>query len=405
MISPLKILFLSTWFPHPPNNGSKTRVHHLLQALARRHEVTLLSFAFDTARPEEARALRDRCVRVETVPCNPLQRGPLARALRFLSPRPVVAAPIGDMARLVRRASAGARFDAAIASAPPMATYALQFSGAARVMEEHNSMTRWLGERYQAQRLPLQRLRCWASWQKNRAYEAWLYRRFDLCTVVCEQDRRACLDMLLGYRGPVEVVPNGVDCDHNRPGMAANQPGALVYNGALTYSANYDAMQHFLAEIYPRIRRQAPGVSLTITGSLDGVDLSGLALDPSVRLSGYVEDVRPLVAGAELCVVPLRQGGGTRLKILEAMALGTPVVATSKGAEGLKVVDGEHLALADDPALFAARTVALLRDRLARERLAAAARRRVEERYDWRSIGERFVDLVERAAERRREER
>jgi glycosyltransferase involved in cell wall biosynthesis len=208
------------------------------------------------------------------------------------------------------------------------------------------------------------------------------------------------MEMLPGYRGPVEVVPNGVDCGRNRPGAAPRRPGALVFNGALTYGANYDAMRWFLAQVYPRVREQVPHASLTITGSLQGVDLSGLALNPSVRFSGYVEDVRPLVAGAELCVVPIRQGGGTRLKILEAMALGTPVVATPKGAEGLEVADGEHLAVADDPAAFAARTVALLCDPALRERLATAARCRVEERYDWRPIGARFVELVERTVER-----
>jgi len=114
-----------------------------------------------------------------------------------------------------------------------------------------------------------------------------------------------------------------------------------------------------------------------------------------VEFTGYVQDIRPIVAGSAVCVVPLRQGGGTRLKILEAMALGTAVVSTSKGAEGLDVMDGVHLLIADDPAAFASATRSLLQDAGLRDRLVTNARRLVEERYDWREIGGRFVSLVE----------
>ena len=286
-----------------------------------------------------------------------------------------------------------------IASTEMMAAYALQGpSSAARILEEHNSLTRWMQERYNDQTSAAQRLRCWASWQKTRLYEARLFRQFDLVTMVSAQDQAVCRADLPGYRGRVEVVPNGVDCAHNRPGLAQARPATLVYNGSLTYSANYDAMRWFLAEVYPRIRAEVPDVSLTITGSTQGVDLAGLALDGTVRLPGFVEDVRIAVAEARVAVAPIRQGGGTRLKILEAMALGTPVAATSKGAEGLDVRDGEHLLLADDPERFAGQTIQLLGDADLRRRLAANARHLVETRYDWQQIGQKFVALVEETA-------
>ncbi len=206
----------------------------------------------------------------------------------------------------------------------------------------------------------------------------------------------------VGGGPPIAVVPNGVDCEHHRPGLALPRPGSLVYNGAMTYSANYDAMQFFLRDVYPLVRAQAPDVSLTITGSTSGVDLAGLALDDSVRLSGYVDDIRPVIAGSAACVVPLRQGGGTRLKILEAMALGVPVVSTRKGAEGLDVVDGEHLLLADGPRALAVATVRPLQDGALRARLATNACAPVEQRYDWRAIGAAFTDLVEDAVQSQR---
>jgi len=173
----------------------------------------------------------------------------------------------------------------------------------------------------------------------------------------------------------------------------------------MTYSANYDAMQFFLRDVYPQVRAAVPGASLTITGSTAGVDQAGLALDDTVHLTGYVDDIRPVIAGSAACVVPLRQGGGTRLKILEAMALGVPVVSTRKGAEGLDVVDGEHLLLADTPRDLAAATVRLLQDGALRACLASQARALVERRYDWRAIGAAFTALVEETVARRREAR
>ena len=394
----MRILFLSTWFPYPPDNGSKVRVYHLSRALAQRHEVTLLSFAFDTARPDEADKASTGWRQARVVPRDPFQRSRLARWLRFFSPGPIVAAPIKEMSQLVQQAMTETAFDVVIASTVTMATYALQVRETRKILEEHNSGSRMMWERYREQRSAGQRLRCWASWQKTRLYEARLFRRFDLCTMASEQDRQASLQMLPGYAGPVAVVANGVDCQHNRPGLAQPVPDALVFNGALTYGANYDAMRYFLAEVYPLIQKKAPGISLTITGSTSGVELSALRRDDSVHLSGYVRDIRPLVAGASVCVAPIRWGGGSRLKILEAMALGTPVVSTFKGAEGLDTVDGEHILLADDPMAFADCTLRLLHDAALRQRLSANARALVEQRYDWTQIGCRFVELVEDTA-------
>lgn len=306
-----------------------------------------------------------------------------------------------EMTRLVSETLKLTRPDVVIASTTGMAHYALMAGQGIRVMEEHNAWSRSAWERYRRERGLVGRLRHWASWQKRSRYEARLYRHFDLCTMVSDEDRAATLRLLPRYQGRVEVVPNGVDCQHNRPGLAAPRTHALVFNGALTYSANYDAVRYFLADIYPLIRQRAPDASLIITGSTAGVDLSGLALDGTVHLTGYVNDVRYPVAGASVCVVPIRQGGGTRLKILEAMALGTPVVATCKGAEGLAVTPGREILIADEPEEFATEVVRLLRDPALREHLAGNARQLVEEKYDWPAIGQRFTALVEALVQER----
>lgn len=392
----MRILFLSTWFPYPPDNGSKIRVYYLLRSLAEKYQVTLLSFAFDTAQPEKAEELKSWCHAIKVISINPYlvnQVGPLQT---FLSGKPVVTWPIPQMRQMTACLLQATQFEAVIASTEMMADYALQapaFTG--KVLEEHNSLTRWMHERYLTADRLAKRLRYWASWQKTRYYEAGLFRQFDKVIMVSEQDRQTSEQRLPGYRQPVAVIPNGVDCQHNQPGLFPSEANRLIFNGALTYQANYEAMAYFLNQIYPHIKAAVPDVTLAITGSTEGVNLDGLPLDESVRFTGWVEDIRQPVARAAVCVVPLLQGGGTRLKILEAMALGTPVVATSKGAEGLAVKDGQHLLLADTPEQFAAQVVGLLRQPERGQRLAQQARHLVETQYDWQQIGQQFVAIVE----------
>lgn len=314
----------------------------------------------------------------------------------FLSPSPVITRSVPAMRRLVSQILNEECFDVAIASTEVTAAYVLQApSSTVRVLEEHNSLTRWMYERYKNGANFRNKLRCWGSWQKARLYESRLFKRFDLITMVSELDQSVCQRELPWYKGRVEVVANGVDCEFNKPAMESRYSNVLVYNGALTYHANFEAIRWFLADVYPRIRLAIPQVRLIITGSTDGVNLNDLLIDASVSLPGFIDDVRKPVGEAAVCVAPIREGGGTRLKILEAMALGTPVVSTSKGAEGLNVKSGYHLLIANDPSAFAQDTITLLRDSHLRAYLAANARKLVEDQYDWCEIGTRFVKLVE----------
>jgi glycosyltransferase involved in cell wall biosynthesis len=161
-------------------------------------------------------------------------------------------------------------------------------------------------------------------------------------------------------------------------------------------------MRYFCGEILPRIRAVEPRVRLRITGQAPQVAQKELSADNAVLFTGYVDDVRPLVRASAVCVVPLRLGGGTRLKILEAMALGTAVVSTTKGAEGLNVTNERHLLLADTPREFAEATLRLLNDAELRARLSRAARDRVSREYDWHKIQVSFDETVERAVSRSR---
>jgi glycosyltransferase involved in cell wall biosynthesis len=396
----MRILFLSTWFPYPLSQGSKIRAYHLLRALAAQHEVTLLSFQDGPIQPAWREHIGQICHRVEVVPREPFAADRARERMGWLSLRPssVVARHSIEMAERVQQVAADWHPDRIVALTFVTAPYALKIANVIRVVDVDNLMAWMLREEYERERSFPGRARRWLAWWKFRRYERWLFGQFDVCLVVTEQDRRR-LAAMLGRTDGIGSVPNGVDTTHNRLHLAAPEPNTLVYNGALTFQANYDAMDHFLREVLPLVLAQAPNTRLTITGRTDHVPLDHLPLNGHVTLSGYLDDVRPTVARSWMCVVPLRTGGGTRLKILEAMALGTPVVSTAKGAEGLEVVNGEHALIADTPGDFAAQIVRLMKEPTLREKLACNARRLVEEKYDWAEIGQHWLDLVEGASQ------
>ncbi len=394
----MRILAVCTWCPYPPNNGSRIRTYHLLRALARQHEVDAVAFCPDddpSRWPTPIPGLER--VHLDPVADDPFRYVSAPSWVKFVSPVPLCFVPSRRFGRAARQ-RAHRPYDAVVAMNTPAAWPALRAAKAARVLDVDSALCFLMRDRH------LQgedgRLRTRISWWKAEQAEGWLMQRFDTCTFTTIREADFMRHVVRHSDCQVRVIPNGVDCDHYRPSNAPRVPAQLIYTGALTYSANYDAMRHFTDSIYPLIRDKEPEASLVITGSHKGVDLSRLSLDSSVRLTGYVDDVRPWVQASRVCVVPLRQGGGTRIKILEAMALGTPVVATSKGMEGLDVIAEEHLLVADEPADFARQTVRLLRDDALAQGLAERARQLVVERYEWRAIGHDFVDLVEEAVGR-----
>ncbi len=392
----MRILALSTWYPHPPDNGSKIRAHYLLKALHDRHDVTVVAFC-PSQDVDHARQIDDVAhLNIRPVYDDPFRHAAESQWAKFASPIPVIYRPSQAMQQAVIELTAGKSWDVIVVIQGPAAPYVLPLKSTPKVLDIDTALSFQMRERYSAHG----GLRTWLSWQKAQLYERRLFRQFQACTLVIDSEQ-PYLQALTGTASAVSVVPNGVDCGRNRPGLFAMRPNSLVYNGALTYSVNYDAAQYFLKDVYPLIRQQQPEVTFTVTGSTKGVDRSGLQLDASVTLSGYVDDIRSVVGSSAICVVPLRQGSGTRLKILEAMALGTPVVSTTKGAEGLGVRHGEHLLLADDAPTFAQHTLALLSDPALGQRLSAQARQLVEQHYDWSSIGQRFLRLVENVADRR----
>jgi glycosyltransferase involved in cell wall biosynthesis len=230
---------------------------------------------------------------------------------------------------------------------------------------------------------------------KMRSYVRNLLNSFVGCTVVSKQEADLIHQVAPGYDS-LEIVPNFVDLSEYGITNGSVKPGRMVFAGALTYFANHDGITWFLREVFPVVRRELSDAELIVTGRANG---NSIPTRPGVTLTGFVDDVRPIVSSACASVVPIRLGGGTRLKVLEAMALRTPVVATSKGVEGLDVVHGEHVLIADEPHEFAEAIIQVFRDPQLREMLSENAYALVQSKYDYSAVMPRFLEVVELASQ------
>ncbi len=393
----MKVLALSEWFPYPPDNGARMRIHNLLRQLAQRHEIVLLSFTRDTPSVQDIDAVRTYCREIITVPFRHYQPRRLKALLGFFqpSPRNVIDTYSLEMERLVRKKLADEPFDVMVAFAigpgGGTAPYVQGMREVPRIVEDLELSV--IKDRIAIQPRWHQRMRLRLTWWKLRNYAARLLRDMNGCTVASVRERDLLLSILPDYQS-LAVIPNGVDLGLYAGDFGPAEPDSLVFPSTLTYKANFWAIKFFLAEVFPVVKDRCPGVKLYITGRTDGIPLEDLALQDGVVLTGYLGDIRPRVACSSVCVVPMTVGGGTRLKVLEAMALGTPVVSTSKGAEGLEATPGVDILIADSPVAFARHVVDLLEDRQLREGLSANGQKLVRKKYDWEMIGQRFETFL-----------
>ncbi|GAB4458070.1 MAG: glycosyltransferase family 4 protein [Anaerolineales bacterium] len=386
----MKILFLSRWFPYPMNNGSKIRIYNLLRGLSQHHELTLLSFADQPGVSPEAPEVRAVCSKVQVVPWREFDPTTLRARLGFLSlqPRSVVDTFSPEMARVLTRALTEEKFDLIIASQLQMAAYAPYFRGLPAVFEEFE-IGLFHDQAFSADgRIRLRRA---LTWLKLRLYLSQLLSRFRLVTMASERERGLLARNFPRYREAAHVIPNCINVEEYQQVKAQKRTNTLVFSGPFKYRANYEAMTWFVGEVFPLILEQVPDAQLIITGDHENLPLPSLR---NVTLAGYVDDIKSLIASCAVSVAPLLSGGGTRLKILEAMALGTPVVATSKGAEGLEARAGEHLLVADEAGKFAEAAVSLLNEAGLRQKLTENAQKLVRARYDWGGIMPSFLHLL-----------
>jgi glycosyltransferase involved in cell wall biosynthesis len=235
------------------------------------------------------------------------------------------------------------------------------------------------------------------QWRKLRRFERRVCRQSD--RVLCVSDADAIALQQLAPHLKAHVIPNGVDTDFYRRDRVTPfelPPHSLVFTGTMDFRPNVDAILWFAREVLPLIKEQVPGVRVYIVGQRPHTRLDVLRADPAITITGAVEDTRPYIAAASVYIAPLRMGGGTRLKLLEAMSLQTPIVSTMLGAEGYAVTNGRELLLADDADAFARSIVELIENVPRAQALGRAGRLFAMQHYDWRSIVPKLEDVYAR---------
>jgi glycosyltransferase involved in cell wall biosynthesis len=379
-----------------PTWGSGTRIHQLARHLSSDHEVTVLSYYGDPSEVEVLAPLRDRCRELRLIPAP--SEAPITRRARQVRS---TASSAPFLAREFYSTRMQAAIDSLLAEHPfdivqietsQMTCFRLR-TDARVVLNEHNIEYELFGRMHKGERSPIRRAHHRLEEHKVRRFERQWWGRVDGVAVPSRRDE--LIVRREAPNTPIAVVPNCVDVEYFSPGRDEVEDGHLVFTGLLTYRPNLDAAQHLVDDILPRIRQRHRDVTLTIVGIGKKSDLDSLRR-PGVSVTGWVADVRPYLRRASVVVAPLRIGAGTRLKVIEGLAMAKPMVSTRVGCEGIDVHPGEHLLVADNPDDFADAVALLLRDRELGRRLGAAGHRLARDHYSWEDAARNLVELYDR---------
>lgn len=392
----MRILVVAPYLPAPPNFGGAARIYHLIRHLGEEHEVITLCLCGPADDPRQAESLLGRIVAIPTAYTARMVPGRAKRLGQLRS----LASLHSFQHRLSIQSKLQVALDRVIDREHPTIVQ-LEFSqlggyripsGTPSVLDVHNieyDVLRQVAR--QGAVSPARRLFNQLEYRKLQREERAGWRRATSCIATSQGDAKAIEEVT---RRPVPVIPNGVDLAHfPRVPLERADPSRVVFVGAMRYQPNADAARFAALEILPRLRERLPQATLTLAGADPPDAVRELASIPGVTVTGTIPDVRPVVAGAGVVIVPLTTGGGTRLKILEAFAMGRPVVSTPLGASGIEARDGEHLLLASDPAAFVEAILRLHGDRALVARLTDAAYQLVLDRYQWKTIAEQLVGV------------
>ena len=388
----MRILNILPYSPCPPHFGGALRIYHLLREMTRSHEVTVIMYGTpaegDLVRGAFGEGLRE--VRTVARPAQLMgirKRWSQVRSLLGRESATTGAFYSAAMQETIDIVAGEQAFDLVQMENHPLGVFRVPCPGAVRVMDaqnvEHDNVRRMAA----ATASPVRRAFYRREARKLFLEEKEVYEKQDAIFVTSSRDKSLMDAEFPGV--PKYVVPNGVDTSFFHPSEAGRDERTIVFTGAMNYFPNADGMIWFLREIFPLVKRRVPGARVKIVGGGPPRQLTALASE-GVVITGYVEDVRPYVRGAGVYAVPLRMGGGTRLKVLEAMAMERPVVTTSVGCEGIHVVDGTSVLVADAPDRFAEAVIELMNNAALRQKLVANGRDLVRNEYEWSVVGTRL---------------
>jgi len=389
----MKILFVTPRIPYPLDTGAKIRTFNLLKSVSRSNDVCLLSFDFDG----DANAQEN--LKKLGITIVPVKAKEGMKLLSIFSDTPVVIDKYysRQMVDAIQNTVSINKFDLAHFDHLHMGQYRRYLDGMPCVLDEHNVESMMTERCSKMERNVVRKALFGLQAGKMANIESAMIQQFSRCLAVSGNDKDALMRISDG-KARVEVVPNGVDTEYFKgQGSGVRGQGeknAIVFTGSMDWLPNEDAVTYFCSDILPLVWKEKPRATFYIVGKNPSKNVKALmGRDNRIIVTGTVDDVRPYLQSSKVCVVPLRIGGGTRLKILEALAMEKAVVATSIGAEGLATRQGEHLLIADDPGDFARAVIRLIDDENLRTKLGSRGRELVIEKYDWKVVGKTLNDI------------
>ena len=396
----MRILFLAPSITFPPHGGGALRVYNLATHLAKRHEVTLVGFTGDNSDTRFAVTSETglkRVIRIRRPMVPPERHGGY---LLHHMPDVVRTYRANEMQCTLQRLMTEETFDVIYAEEAVMAQYIVQTAYNAPVILGRQKIDSHFYRQVFAIRKSgyswRKRIYEYVQWLKWQRYEKELCRPFHFHVTVSQKDKSILQKH--DSRAKIFVVPNGVDTDYfSYQPLPAESEFSVVFVGSMSYAPNVDGVKFYAKEVVPKLRARYSKLKTIVVGRDPPQEIMALSAQPGLIVTGAVEDVRPYIYGSSLSIVPLRIGGGTRLKILESLASGRPVVSTTVGAEGVPYSHGQNIMIADEPIAFANHVVDILEDCMLASKLARNGREFVEANYDWSIIAERLVAVFSEA--------
>ncbi len=394
----MKILFLSQRFLLPMDTGGKIRTGKILEQLSKKHEITLIS---NVESPKDDCFLpeMDRfCSTFIPVFWKEIPKYSILFFVRLIfqmfSVYPV--SVLNDTSRKLRKCLENEyysnKYDLVICDFVQSALNFKQIVGTPSILFQHNVESQISKRHYDRDERMIGKCFWWLQWKKMFFFEQVSCKKFDTVIAVSEEDRDT-FRSLYGLNNLV-TIPTGVDIEHFYPQDILTEPSSLVFVGSMDWLPNEDAVLYFASDILPIIKKEFSDFHLTVVGRNPSPRLiKQISSVPEIQLTGWVDDVRPYVAKAGVYVIPIRIGGGTRMKIYEAMAMGKAIISTSIGAEGLTVTDEENIVLEDDPYEFSKKIIMMRKDSEMRAKLSGNASAYVRKYCSWQQVGEIFNNI------------
>lgn len=381
----MRVIFVTPYLPSP----MRARSYNLLINLAERgHEITLVSLQMPPREPKQVEAIRRYCRRIETIYISKAQSWwNCLKALPTSGPLQAAYCLSREMNEMLQRTLRDHQFDIAHVEHLRAAHYGLVINGLPKVYDSVDCITLLFQLGAQTNQAISKRLLLRLDLERTRSYERSLVRAFDGIVASSQADKEALerLGAPCG-RDKIRVVPNGVNLDYFSPPGSKRKPASLVFLGRMSYHANVASIVDFCRSTWPLILSKRPDAQLVIVGADPSPRVRALAGNNGISVTGYVPDVRPYLAQATISISPLLYGAGTQYKVLEAMAMGTPVVATPQVCTGLQASPGEDLLVGETSESFAGHVLDLLENPGLHEAIGSSGRKYVEGHHDWRSI-------------------